>query len=262
MSTMRKFVGDGEVRYLDRPVDYTPGPDAPRVFWAVPLERNTQDNAVTSLLDMAMWCGMRGYSHIRFPYARTDLARNNIVQMFLSQTTNPQDVLVMVDNDHLVPADLVDRLIRHNVPVVGALAFRRGEPYFPCFFVRPEGSTDTYGVVSEWEEGLLPVALVGTGAIAIRRHVFTDLDEAGFSWPYFRYQYLPGDKTLPSEDVYFAQACESAGIQQYVDTTFCIPHLAVATIDAWDFEQYKLRNPKFARGEMSADEIMRPGDAK
>lgn len=204
-----------------------------------------------SLLDVAMQSGRDGFTRLRWPYSRTDIARNGLVEMFLAESQEDDDVLVMLDDDHLFPPDVVRRLVRHNVPVVGALAFRRGVPYFPCMFVRVEGG---YGVVGQWDPGLHEVAMVGTGAIAIRRHVFTQLDDAGFPWPYFRYQYPAGDRVLPSEDIYFSQTCEKAGVQIYCDTTFCIPHLTSATVDEQSWQQWQEDHPEGTNW----DEMMRP----
>ena len=208
-----------------------------KVFWAALLERNIQDAAVQSLLDVAMAAGATGYSRIRWPYSRTDLARNEIVRQFKSQAEAGDDCLVMLDDDHLMPADVIDRLLRWNQGVVGALAFRRGEPFFPCFFVRhPSGGLSQ---TLEWEPGLIQCVIVGSGAIAIRRWVFDALDEAGYIWPYFRYQYKKGDVPFPSEDVYFGECCDKAGIPHYVDTTFEIPHLAPSTVESSSWRQWQ-----------------------
>ena len=72
----------------------------PKVFWAVLLERAVQIRAVNSLLNVAAVGGLYGFTRLVQPYMRTDLARNNLIAKFLSESKSPEDVLVMLDNDH------------------------------------------------------------------------------------------------------------------------------------------------------------------
>jgi hypothetical protein len=203
-----------------------------QVFWSTLLERSVQEQAVIPLLAVAGRAANQGYSLLATGYQRTDTARNYLIDVFLKNTTDPDDCLVMLDCDHAHPVDIVERLAAHNVGVVGALAFRRGEPFDPCFFVRtPDGKL---AHLLEWR-GLMRGAVVGTGAVAIRRWVFDKLTEAGFGWPFFRYAYTD-EETLrasgfQSEDVYFALNCEKAGIPHHCDTTLVTPHLITSAVD-------------------------------
>ena len=227
-----------------------------KVFWAILMERNVQDHAANTLLDVAMEAGSHGYTRIMWGYSRTDLARNEIIKCFRNGAKDPDDYLVMLDNDHLFPPDVIARLIKWNENVVGALAFRRGPPYFPCFFVREPKDGMTHIVLDWGGPGLVPCALVGTGAVAIKRKVFDALDEAGFTWPYFRYTYPPNNPVLPSEDIYFGNICEKAGIQHFVDTTFCIPHLSSALVDEQTWHQYVADHPQMMKDGTGWDRAM------
>lgn len=200
-----------------------------RVMWAVPMERSIQEYAVLALLQVAMHAGARGYAMLPMPYSRTDTARNRIVQRFLKETQNDSDTLIMLDADHAHPGDILERLAVHDVGVVGALAFRRGAPFDPCFLMQDGESGETIRP-AYWEERLYEGLIVGTGAIAIQRWVFRALDEAGFRYPYFRYEY-DGD-TFATEDIYFGECCRKVGIPHYCDMTLITPHLTVSQIDA------------------------------
>lgn len=216
-----------------------------RIFVAVPMDKTVSEYAVNALLQVAAHCGKHGYDQILWPCQRVDVARNNIVRMFLQHSTNDDDTLVMLDADHVHPADIVERLVAHNVGVVGALAFTRGAPFKPCFFIYAEGALRT---PMEWDRnaGLLPCAVVGTGAIAIQRWAFKKIDELvpetnGF---YFQCTYPDSiDIPTPSEDMWFGSTCFHIGIPHHVDTTLVTPHLMVAAVDQEYFEQYKLTNP-------------------
>jgi hypothetical protein len=159
-------------------------------------------------------------------------------------------VLVMLDNDHEMPAAIVPGLadrVDAEHQVVGALAFRRSPPYDPCYFVRAApGSPHRFDVPSKFEQKLEPCICVGTGAIAIRRSVFTALTAAGIKPPWFRYEYHDDEMTQPTEDFYFGAQCDKAGVSHWVDTSFQIPHWTKRKIgwqDWRDFLQEANREP-------------------
>lgn len=219
-------------------------PNSP-VYWSLLMERSIQELAVKSLIGIASQCGALGFQNIVTGYARVDVARNKIVQCFLEATQDPDASLVMLDCDHNHPKDIVPRLARfpHEVGVIGALAFRRGMPFDPCFYMRVNE-----GLVCPIEFGeILKGVAVGTGAICIKRWVFEELEKSGWKYPYFRYEYPDYDPKspvdFPSEDMVFAKACEKIGIAHYCDTSLITPHLTMAEIDQESWLQYLADNP-------------------
>lgn len=210
------------------------------VYCAVVMDKFLEQYAVNALLQVASHCGKLGYNQLVWPSQRVDVNRNNIVKQFLDHSKNDDDTLVMLDSDHAHPADIVERLVAHNVGVVGALAFTRGAPFMPCWFMR---IGDGWRPAQEWDyEGLIPCDAVGTGAIAIQRQVFTALDafDPEFGGHYFQCVY-PATTAMPtpSEDMFFAGACYLAGIKHHVDTSLCTPHLMTAAVDQEYFEAFK-----------------------
>jgi hypothetical protein len=209
------------------------------VFWAALLERSVPEHGALSLMAVASHCGKNGYRQLGLSYMRTDAARNTLIAKFREVAHDPNDVLVMLDCDHRHPMDIVERLVSHGpeIGVVGAQAHRRGSPFDMCAFVRVGQQLHTLG---EWPpDSLIPVAIVGTGAIAIRRWVFDQLDAAGFPQPFFRYVYTDGGLNMPSEDIFFGLICEQAGIPHHVDTGCVTPHLIVNEIDQSSWEQWR-----------------------
>ena len=140
------------------------------------------------------------------------------------------------------PQDILVKMAAHppHMGIVGALAFRRGPPYEAMFFIRDTGGR--LRSPAEWEPGCYECEAVGFGAVAIRRWVFTRLDEAVHGWPYFRFTYPPENAFNKSEDVYFCECARLAEIQIYCNTSVCTPHLGEYLIDdkLW-FEQNKAR---------------------
>lgn len=218
-------------------------PEQVRVFWGVLMERTLNCHAVSRLLDISFIAGVKRYERIDLPYMRTDMARNRMAQSFMEETTNPNDVLIMLDGDHVHPFDIVPRLANHEpeLGVVGALYFRRGEPFDPLFFKRIDGRLRN---PAEWERGMIyECDAVGTGAIAIRRWVFEKLTKQGMGYPWFQYTY-PDDKEFNmTEDIFFAGLCEKAGISHFCNTSIITPHLGVRFIDEQDWTAYQAAHP-------------------
>jgi len=217
--------------------------NSPEVYYSILSERSgaANDTCFNSALDVAEHCGMNGHKHIRLGYSRTDYARNTIVDAFLESSSRDNDLLVMLDCDHKYQPDIVSKFAAHDPTkgVVGALAFRRGEPYDPLFFIRLNGALHA---VAELNYGqIYPCAIVSTSAISIRRWVFLELKQRGYLPPFFRYEYPTGN-ALPSEDMYFGRICEQAGIHHYCDTSILIPHAGQAWVTKEIHEEYMKNN--------------------
>lgn len=227
-----------------------------RVFWAVLMERSIEEHAANALFAVAGHCARLGYTQIRWPYQRVDVARNSIVHVFRGQAQSPDDTLIMLDADHIHPADIVERLVKHDIDVVGALAFQRGEPFAPCWFTYNQGFHAGYS----WDgmTGVMAVDAVGTGAIAIKRRVFDTLAANGFG-PYFFQAMYPDlaavdlKGALPpaaSEDLWFATTCMQMGIKHHVDLDLVTPHITIGGADQTFFEAWKKAHPEVIAQEV------------
>lgn len=236
-----------------------------QIWWAVLRERTTYDHACVALEKVAMNAGLNGYRKIELPYMRVDAARHGLSLKFLEESRNPNDVLVMLDNDHVHPPDVIARLVENvsdragDVGVIGALAFMRGQPFSPCFFVRASDGF-LHAMVPGDTNGIYRGDMVGHGAIAIARWVFEALIESGYNAPFWRYQYqtegvpkrgadglhhyAPGSVPTPSEDMYFGEICEKAGIGHWCDMRFEIPHIILSTVGKRVWEEYMRENPE------------------
>jgi hypothetical protein len=224
-------------------------------FWAVLLERALLGHAVDAVLDVAQLAAIRKYTRISVPYMRTDMARNRIVASFMEVSKKPDDVLVMLDGDHMHPPNVIEQLVCYDpeqIGVIGALYFRRGEPYDPLFFVRHE---DKLRNPAEFAGGLVyECTIVATGAIAIRRWVFEKLEAEGLGPPFFQYTYPEDNDFSMTEDVFFGLQCEKAGIPHYVDTSVKTPHLAITSVTQQDWESYVEDHPSMIKEDTQADE--------
>lgn len=171
-------------------------------------------------------------------------ARNAHCQYFMAQNGNGDgdDVLVMMDVDHIYPPDIVPKLAAHPPArgVVCGLAVARGETPFVCFFGANDKGNMT--AMSAWQQGEIAEGWVGgTGAIAIKRWVLWALYDRAPSW--FRYIY-GGYEFEPTDEMDFGYACHRRGIKHYCDTNIWIPHVSVEFRTPDDWHAYVQAHPE------------------
>lgn len=224
-----------------------------KALWAVLVERNVNSHTVMSLLDVSIHARQAGVLRINTHYRRVDDARNMITSMFyqhFKDGTDDDAVVVMLDNDHIYPADIVPNLVSRcdaEHEVVGALAFRRSKPHDPCFYMLDDNG-HARDIPLGFDGSLVKCDIVGTGAIAIRRSALRKLQAAGFDWPWFRFIYQPGiqNRIQRTEDWNFGLECKRAGISHWCDTSIMIPHITddMVVADHWFREiEWGAKNP-------------------
>ncbi len=218
------------------------------VFWAYLEERSIPGVSLRNALDIAEWAVRHNCGRISVPYLQTCAARNQVVEVFLENTSDPDDAVVMLDCDQIHPADVIGQLIANKVDVVAALSQCRSYPYPGMFFQFPPGNTDELLMPKEWPDGLVECEAVATGAIAIRRRVFDRLQEAGYGQPYFRYRYIKDRADPQTEDVVFCLACREAGIKIHVDTRIRSPH-QITTLTTPEQFFYAMKNDPTQEGK-------------
>jgi hypothetical protein len=223
------------------------------VWWAVLLERAVIGPCVSSLLNVAIMGERRQYKRLPIESYRTDIARNFLAVQFLALSKEPDDTLIMLDNDHDHPADILFGLARHDLPVVVALAFRRGPPYDACFFVRDaDGSAHS---MADWVDGKAYNGdVAGHAAIAIQRRAFLTMEANGFNRPWWRYPYIDGAMDMPSEDFQFSDKLRQSGIPIVCDTSVITPHFTPGWVDDKTWRAYRADHPELIRPDTTATE--------
>ena len=213
------------------------------VYWSLLMEGSLGEDAADAMLDVATFAGYQRYVRIGMFRTQVDVVRNAVVQMFLEaaderlKTKDPADYLVMLDADHTHPHDILYKLTRHGLPIVGALSFRRAKPFDPLIFRKNgEGKLKRVDV---WTGELMEVDAVGSGAIAIQRGVFEMLAEKGHEPPYFRFDYRLGDPVWRlGEELYFCELCRQCGIRVHCDSSVITPHLTVCPVQGREWKAY------------------------
>ncbi len=218
----------------------------PKLYYSMLMERSISFQVVNAWGRISYVAGANRYRAIEVPYQRTEAARNYIVGVMLSAGQDPDDTVVMLDCDELHPEMILSvfasHMKRHELGVVGGLTFLRGEPPDPMFFYADEGGH--LRSVVEWKRGALySCDAVASGAIAIKRWVFEELDKHGFAWPYFRYEYPQGQLIFPSEDIFFCKNCRAAEIQIFCDTSIVSPHADEKWNDERTWDEWRASHP-------------------
>lgn len=133
------------------------------------------------------------------------------------------DYLFMIDDDMLAPPDLFDRLYKHDVDVVAALAFTRNPPFNAVLYEIREGYDPhlkrRYKLtqwIKAWPRGkLVECDAVGFGAVLIKVDVLRRMKP-----PYFMCSSGTG------EDLWFCiRAKDEAGARIFMDTGTEIGHI-------------------------------------
>lgn len=166
-----------------------------------------------------------------------------IARWFVEETR--ADYLLLLEQDHRFPRNLLDRVANYQDPIVGALYYSRREPYFPIALVpKPEfwqkegvweGQWEGIELTPLWpsledrykaEGGLNRVCAIGMGCIAIRRDVLEDWPK---DRPYFANHYEFG--RYWTDDVWFCAQAAQLGHYTYVDCDLKIPHMGLRDVD-------------------------------
>lgn len=189
------------------------------------------DDVFWNLIGLAQ----QGYPFIRQPTVPIDVACNRFGQHLLDTEYTH---LIILGIDHVHPMDLVRKFAAHVEAypehlVIGALNFRRGQPYDPLAFIYK--GEDVYSVAT-WEPGeIVRVDAIGTNEMCIQRSVFERLP---YPWFYRDYSVNDENQTGLSEDLVFCRALRRAGVDVWLDTGITNDHLINGKINETVFRAY------------------------
>lgn len=173
---------------------------------------------------------------------RIGSVRNELVEAFLQ---GDWQYLFFVDDDEVIPADAVRRLLGHRCLVVSGLCLQRSKPFLPTAYVTmTNGKYQPLDLQSIGGDRLVPCAGLGTGALLVHRDVFLKIDP-----PWFKYSEELG------EDLYFSRLCAKAGIAMYLDTGCRVGHIIPAAIVPAMHEGRWLMGLQLAEGTTTAIEL-------
>lgn len=152
-------------------------------------------------------------------------ARNRIVQNALEKQC---DYIFFVDADMVFPSDILEKLLKHNLDIVNALAFRRIKPHYPCIF-KWNPTENSYVTVS-YSTGLLEVDATGMPTILIKTEVFKKMKEVWPNQPWYYYR-----DNLFSSDITFCENARKLGYKIMIDTDIKTGHIGEEIVVTEEF---------------------------
>jgi len=159
-------------------------------------------------------------------YSLPGIARGIAVEQALAQGA---DYLFFYDDDMLFTPSLFLKLLAHDVPVVGALAFTSRLPITPViykFSSTLDGKLKSEAVLNYKRDQLQRVDAIGFGVVLIQASVFRKIPKPWFA--------NPG----AGEDIQFCGLCKKWGVPVYVDTSAKTAHIPRYAPELHDEEKY------------------------
>ena len=117
--------------------------------------------------------------------------------------------LLWIDSDMSFPHDMLARLMRHRVPIVGINASMRNPPFKTTALTAPGVNC----ITNLDSTGLEKVERMGMGVVL---HT-VDVLHAIRKRPYFSFEYLKSKHKHRGEDYYFGEKVKRAGYQLVID---------------------------------------------
>jgi len=170
-----------------------------------------------------------------FP-GQIDVIRNNLVyQALILGSTH----ILMMDTDQVYcDPDMIERMLAHKKPVVGARVHRRYPPFDPLLLRGGIGNLYIVGDDEIEKDGVfnnsVPVYATGCGCVLYDTSVFIDL----FPPPWFELKTKEDGRPM-GEDVWFCSKLKEAGIDIEVDCSIDIKHLTLLAADWGTYKLYK-----------------------
>lgn len=200
---------------------------APRVLIAMPMYAHVAPQAVASFTSfLCQNLGRNAVNIFQTVDMYVDNARNQAVSIGLGHNDgNLKDIshILFIDSDMTLPTDGLDKLLEHNLPVVGALYFAKVPPYPPVAFnLEPYKRWGWYK-----DNSLEPVECLGMGFTLVQTQVFRDMEKHFGDKMWFSTGHGVG------EDVWFFRRLKEMGITSYLDTSVKCGHVS-ALIVGWN----------------------------
>ena len=159
--------------------------------------------------------------YLRATNGPIDDLRNDLVNHALKINCSH---IIMMDTDMLYHPKTIVKLLTYDLPVVGALCYRRYPPFDPLMF---RGEVNHYRTIMDWKEGdLVEVDATGTGCIVFHMDVFRNMPP-----PWFKFRQNEEEEGIIGEDIGFCSDLRKAGYKIYVDTSVPSSHLTTLEVN-------------------------------
>lgn len=120
--------------------------------------------------------------------------------------------LLFIDSDMFFPPDSLNRLLKHDKDIIGALYNRRSFPV--------EGTHQPLVETPDPKTGLLRCLSIGTGLMLIKLEVFKKIPE-----PWFNFGRNKEGELALGEDVWFCRTAQDSGFEVWADPSIKVGHI-------------------------------------
>ena len=140
---------------------------------------------------------------------------------------NKSDYLLFIDDDMVFPPDTLEKLLAHNLEIVGVNSYSRCLPLSSTVgLMNEKGEYKHPSRYPEFEmqipDSLFKAYFVGTGVMLIKMCVFEKIKS-----PYFEFVVAKNGMVLHGEDGSFCEKAKKAGMDIWCDPTIQIGHLGL-----------------------------------
>lgn len=165
-----------------------------------------------------------------------------------------------LDADVIPPYDVIIQLIKHNLPIVSAVYWRRYEEMEPCIYKvgdkgLPVPYTDEDLAASTYGSSLIEVQACGAGCLLIHKSVFEKLKSSVEQfdiidsttkklqcWKFW--EYIIHTNVNLSEDIVLTSRVRGLGFKIFADLALRCGHLTTAMVKEGVFKQTPLTTGK------------------
>ncbi len=201
---------------------YAPSGLREKIMIGVPGFAGIQPEAQEAFMRMVFRCGrdLPQYDFAVQIITKSEQfrARNRLVDMALAADCT---YLLMLDDDMIVPHDLISRLMAHGKDIVGALYWQRGGSFHPVIMRRTDlpqgGFHSTFYAPNDdiiMQQGLHEVDIIGGGCMLFKVDIFRQITP-----PYFWWEHTLGT------DIAICTRFKEAGVPIFVDTSIELGHI-------------------------------------
>jgi hypothetical protein len=151
------------------------------------------------------------------PGVRLNLARNAAAEIAIN---NEADYLFMVDDDMLLPENILEQLLALDLPIVAPIFFRSGVPFDPLVYdISPGGTYPVSMINYPLDQVFEAPGGVGGGVILIKTEVLKAMDR-----PHWYYPIDPARGT----DLEFCENARLAGFPSFCDSRILVQQMAAS----------------------------------
>lgn len=180
-----------------------------KICIGIPTNRGVKAKTVLSLLEMVTHSKYEFHFVVATEGHTVAENRNYIVV----QAKNAQcDYLLFVDDDMVFPLDMLDKLLSHKKEVIGVVSHSRMLPL--------KRTISAMKYPNELPSTLFRVEGAGTGIMLIDMNVFDKIQK-----PYFHFTFFDSGLIQFSEDIWFCERVQNAGMSVWCDPTIEIKHI-------------------------------------